>query len=99
MNLLLLLILLAPVPKEFRTRQLPDMKTADNAELKYWAEDFTRFKKLVDATGIVFDAAARGVVMNREGWYNLTPAVSRYWLLKHARECAGGRKSISDPDD
>ena len=108
MNLLIvLLLILAPVPKELR-KSLPDMKTADNATLKYWAEDLTRFKQLIvwiegpggPDGGMVVDEYARQCLFTEgTGWHGIGPITSRYWLLKHAREIAGGRTCESNPDD
>ena len=106
-SILALLLILAPVPKELR-KSLPDMKTADNGELRYWSEDPTRFKQLIvwiegpggPDGGMLIDPYARECLFtDGTGWHGIPPIRSRYWLLKHAREIAGGRKLQEDPDD
>ena len=70
-TILLLILILAPVPKESKGYAFPpDVKRAGNAEWKWWASDLSRFERLVvwiesedgPRGGLLIDPETRDIV-------------------------------------
>ena len=109
MNLfIVLLLILAPVPKELFKHPIPqieNLKTATNRDLKYWASELYLFKRSVewiesfDGGNVMIEPNMRKLYMEGKGYSGSEPAVSRYWLLKDIRKNLGGQKLQVDPDD